>query len=69
VMGHISPEVYKNGAETSGVLFHRDAFALAMQKDVKIEEFARTRFTTPIGASVLYGVKILRNDHAVELKS
>lgn len=69
VTAHISPEVYKATNNTSNMMFHRDAMALAMQKDLKIEEFARTGFVTPVGASELYGVKELRDDHGVELRS
>lgn len=66
---HVTPETYKTGNNTSNMLFHRDALALAIQKDVKIEQFARTGFVTPIGASSLYGVKELRDDHGVEIRS
>jgi len=69
VMCHVSPEVYKSGNNTSNMMFHRDALALAVQKNLKVEQFARTGFLTPIGASQLYGVKELRDDHGVMIKS
>lgn len=69
VMVHVSPEVYKTGNNTSNMLFHKDALALAIQKDVKIEQFARTGFVTPVGASCLYGVKEVRDDHGIEMRS
>ena len=66
---HISPEAHKTSNNTSNMMFHRDCLALAMQKDIKIEQFARTGFLTPVGASNLYGVKELRDDHGVEIRS
>jgi N4-gp56 family major capsid protein len=69
VQVHISPEAYKTGNNTSNMMFHRDCLALAMQKALKIEQFARTGFLTPVGASELYGVKELRDDHGVEIRS
>ncbi len=69
VMTHVSPEVYKSINNTSNLMFHRDCLALAMQKDVKIEQFARVGWLDDFGGSELYGVKILRNDHGVELRS
>jgi hypothetical protein len=69
VMTHVSPEVYKTGNNTSNFMFHRDCLALAMQKDIKIEQFARVGWLDDFGGSELYGVKVLRADHGVELKS
>ena len=69
VMVHVSPEAYKTSNNTSNMMFHRDCLALAMQKDIKVEKFARTKFTDSIGASELFGVKELRDDHGVELRS
>lgn len=69
VMTHVSPEVYKTSNNTSNLMFHRDAIALAMQKDVKIEQFARVGWLDHFGGSELYGVKELRDDHGVELRS
>lgn len=69
VMTHVTPEVYKTGNNTSNMMFHRDAFALAVQKNIKMEQFARTSFTQRMGASELYGVKELRDDHGVEIRS
>jgi hypothetical protein len=69
VMCHVSPEVYKTSNNTSNLMFHREAFGLAMQKGVKMEQFARTSFTQRVGGSELYGVKTLRQDQACEVKS
>lgn len=69
VMVHVSPETYKTSNNTSNMMFHRDAFALAIQKDIAVEQFARTNFKSRMGASCLYGVKELRDDHGVEIRS
>lgn len=66
---HVSPEVFVSGLNTSNLMFHREAMALAVQKDQKMEQFARTGFVTPIGSQTLYGVRELRDDHAVEVRS
>ncbi len=66
---HVSPEVYITASNTSNLLFHKDAFALAMQKEPKIEQFARVGFLDDFGGSQLYGYQIMRNDHAVEVRS
>lgn len=68
-MVHISPETYKTGSSTSNMLFHRECLALAMQKDVKMEQFARIGWVDAFGGSELYGVKEMRDDHGVELRS
>ena len=65
---HVSPEV-AGPSPTKNLLFQHDAFALAMQKDVMVEKFARTAFANRIGASELYGFAILRDDHAVQVVS
>lgn len=68
-MVHISPEVYKTVNNTSNMLIHRECLALAMQKAVKIEQFARVGWLDHFGGSELYGVKEMRDDHGVELRS
>ena len=66
---HVSPETYVSVANVSNLMFHRSCLGLAMQKDVKMEKFARTAFTDRLGGSELYGVAILRNDQGVEIRS
>lgn len=66
---HVSPETYKTSNNTSNMMFHRECFGLAIQKDIKVEKFARTAFTDRMGASELYGLAELRDDHGVELRS
>lgn len=68
-MVHISPETYKSGNNTSNMLFHRSTFALAMQKNVKLEQFARVGWLDHFGGSELYGVKEMRDDHGCEIRS
>ena len=68
-MVHISPEVYKTSTNTSNMLLHRECLALAMQKVVKIEAFARVGWLDHFGGSELYGIKEMRDDHGCELRS
>ena len=42
---------------------HKEGAMVAIQRNMKIEKFARTKFSTPFAASVLYGVAVLRNNH------
>lgn len=66
-------EVSTQIATTSGgrdnVLFHKEAFGVVMQRDFKMEKFARVRYSTNYAGSALYGVAILRDNHAVWVKS
>jgi N4-gp56 family major capsid protein len=66
---HVSPEILVTGGETQNMMWQHDAFALALQKDIKVEKFARTQFADRLGASELYGFVTLRDDHAVKVKS
>jgi len=65
----VSPAVYISASNVSNVLFHKAAFALAMQKEPKMEQFARVGYLDDFGGSQLYGYCIMRNDHAVEVRS
>lgn len=69
VMTHVSPEVYTSGGNASNLMFHRDFAGLAIQRDIKLEQFARVGWLDDIGGSELYGVAALRTDHGVELRS
>ena len=51
------------------VLAHREAFGVVMQRDFKLEKFARTQYATKYGGSCLYGVVVIRDNHAVWVKS
>lgn len=65
---HVSPNIAA-GPPAQNLMFHRSAFGLAMQRDIKVEKFARTQFADRMGASELYGNAILRDDHAIQVQS
>lgn len=65
----ITPEVTTSGGTARNLMFHRSAFGLALQRDIQIEKFARTQFADRVGGSELYGVAVLRDDHAVQVQS
>lgn len=69
VMFHISPEVAFPSSVHKNLMWHKEAFALAMQKDIKVEKFARTNFSDRMGASELYGFGVIRADHLVLVNS
>lgn len=55
--------VYKN------LLLHKEAFAIATQKNFEIQRLAKTKLSTPINGNILYGVKTVRTDHGVVVNS
>ena len=65
----VSTEVTETSSMRDNVLFHREAFGVVMQKDFKMEKFARTRYSQVYAGSALYGVAELRDNHAVWVKS
>lgn len=54
-------------AVRAGMLIHHDGLMVGIQKNIKMEKFARTQFSTPFASSVLYGVAIARNNHVQTL--
>lgn len=56
-------KVATSGTIRKGMLIHRNGLMVGIQRNIKIEKFARTQFSTPFAASVLYGVAIGRNNH------
>lgn len=69
VMVHVSPEVPLVSTTTHNLMWHKEAIALAMQKDIKVEKFARTNFSDRMGASELFGFTAYRPDHMVDVRS
>jgi len=52
-----------------GMIFHKDAFVLALQKDVTIKtEYSVDYFGTKLAGYEVYGVTYARTDHAVLLR-
>lgn len=64
-----TPLVTTTSSKRDNVLFHKEAFGIVMQRDFKMEKFARVQFAQPYAASALYGVRILRDNHAVWMQS
>jgi hypothetical protein len=68
VQVHFTQNVPTSGSIIYSMLFHREAFALAMQQNVKVEtDYEAKRLATVVVASNLYGVAEYRDDHAVLL--
>lgn len=65
----VTTRITTTAGARDNVLFHREAFGIVMQRDFKMEKFARTQFATPYAGSALYGVATLRDNHAVWVKS
>lgn len=66
-----STKVSTSGSVRKAMYLHKNGLMVGIQRNMKIEKFARTQFSTPFAASVLYGVAILRNNHTqvVNVKS
>lgn len=47
------------------MLIHREAMACGVQKNFRIEQFARTAKATTYSADILYGVKVVRTTHGI----
>src|SRR3990167_9408245 len=52
-----------SGNIRKAIYMHKEGAAVGIQQNMKVEKFARTQFSTPFAASVLYGVAIIRNNH------
>lgn len=65
----VTTRITTTASKRDNVLFHKEAFGVAMQRDFKLEKFMRQQFSTPYAGSALYGVAILRDNHAVWVKS
>jgi hypothetical protein len=65
----VTPLVTTTSSQRDNVLFHREAFGVVMQKDFKITNFGKVQFSREYGADALYGVAILRDDHAARVRS
>jgi hypothetical protein len=65
----VTTRVTTTSSKRDNVLFHKEAFGVIMQKDFKLEKFARVRYSTPYSGSALYGVATLRDNHAVWVTS
>lgn len=65
----VTPLVATSAGVRQNVLFHRQTWGVAMQRDFKIEKFARSQFAQPYGASALYGVAELRDGHGIMVQS
>ena len=65
----VSSRVTTTSSLRDNVLFHKEAFGVVMQKNFRIEKFARTRYSTNYAGSALYGVATLRDNHAVWVTS
>jgi len=65
----VSSRVTTTASKRDNVLFHREAFAVIMQKDFEMGKFAKVQYATKYHGSALYGVKVVRDNHAVRVTS
>ena len=65
----VSTRVTTTSGKRDNVLFHREAFGIAMQREPRMEKFQRVQFSTPYALGALYGVATLRDNHAAMVRS
>ena len=63
VPSYTTTSIATNAGVRKALFLHRNGLMVAIQRNIKVEKFARTSFSTPFAASVLYGVAICRNNH------
>lgn len=66
----VTSRITQNTAGTAdNVLYHKEAFSIVMQRDFKLEKFARVQYATKYAGSALWGKVTSRDNHAVWVKS
>lgn len=64
-----SNNIYATATSAFGMIFHKEAFAIALQKDVSIKtEYSVDYIGTKMVGYEIYGLTIARTDHAVLLR-
>jgi N4-gp56 family major capsid protein len=67
---YMSMNIAKSGNNTNNMLFQKEAIALAKQKDVRVQsEYSVEDLGWITVADCIYGVKEMRDDHAVLVKT
>jgi hypothetical protein len=64
-----TPLVATDEGVRKNLYFHKEAMAVAIQRNVNIERLARTKKSTPLSADALYGMKVVRPTAGVVLNS
>jgi len=65
----MSALVIRTGGVSYNLMWHNEAFALALQQKVKTEFLARVELATPVVAWQLFGYKGARDNHAVSIRT
>lgn len=63
VPAYRSTQIATSGTIRKAMLIHQNGLMVGIQRNISVEKFARTQFSQPFAASVLYGVAIARNNH------
>lgn len=70
VEAHMTTQIVQTGNNTNNMLFHRDALAIAMQKDITTNtDYSVSDIAHMVVSDSIWGVKELRDDHGVLVKS
>lgn len=63
---NVTKVVATSGGARLNFLAHREALGIAMQKNFRMEKWARTQWNQGYGGSCLYGVGVVRNNHGIQ---
>lgn len=67
---YMSTNILKSGNNTSNMLFHRDALALAMQEDPRTQsDYDIDQLATKVVVDIIYGVLEVRDDFGIEVRT
>lgn len=67
---YMSTNIYKTGSNTNNMLFQKEAIALAKQKNVRVQsDYDVQELGWVTVADCIYGVKEMRDNHAVLVKT
>jgi len=70
VKTYMSTNIVKTGNNTDNMLFHKEAIALAMQQSPRVQsEYSAKDLGTVVVVDTVYGVKELRDDFGVLIKT
>lgn len=62
-MTQLAPSSALGSLPRVAMLLHKNGLMVGIQRNIKMEKFARTQFSTPFASSVLYGTAICRDNH------
>jgi len=60
-----SSKVATSGGQRKNLYFHREAIFIGIQRNIRFQKLAKTQLSQKLVADLLYGIKTVRENHAV----